>query len=106
MRPALASPRHSPQTSTPAIVANPVVSRARAVLPWLGAIVFAFLLFRLLFGHLYLMRGVCECGQTEQWYEFNDRPYTIGIRLSAKALAPGNVQHDHRYQEPLRARRY
>jgi hypothetical protein len=52
------------------------------------------------------MRVNCECGRTEQWYEFNDRPYTIGIRLSAKALAAGNSQHSHLYQEPVRADRY
>ena len=53
-----------------------------------------------------MMRGTCECGHTEQWFEFNDRPYTIGVRLSTKALIAGKVEHDHLYAEPTRRRRY
>jgi hypothetical protein len=80
--------------------------RLRPLLPWLGTLVFAFLLFRLLFGHLYVMRGTCECGHTEQWFEFNDRPYTIGVRLSSKQLVAGQPKHSHLYLEPSRATRY
>ena len=106
MRRAFATSRPAPSASIAIAGRVKRLGGARAVLPWLGTIVFAFLLFRLLFGHLYIMRGSCECGRTEQWYEFNDRPYTIGIRLSARALAAGNAQHSHFYQEPVRAERY
>jgi len=107
MRRALASAHHA-STASVAIVSPPdsKVGRLRSLLPWVGALVFAFLLFRLLFGHLYVMRGTCECGQSAQWFEFNDRPYTIGVHFSSRELVAGKVRHDHFYQEPVRAHRY
>src|SRR5262245_44549164 len=78
------------------------LSRLRLIGPWIAATVFLFLLFRLLFGHLYVMRAACDCGHVEQWCEFNDRPYTIGVRLTPKVLAIGNAQHEHAYREPTR----
>lgn len=85
---------------------RPVPTGLRRVMPWIGTTIMAFLLFRLLFGHVYIMRGACECGHAQQWYEFNDRPYTIGIQISPQTIASGDAAHTHVYLEPTRARRY
>lgn len=105
MRRALAST--VPKTPVISPASNSRLARGlRPVLPWLGVAILTFLLFRLLLGHVYVMRGTCTCGRSEQWYEFNDRPYTIGVRISPQTVVAGQSGHAHFYEEPQRASRY